>query len=253
MNAMITTTGTEFKIQLIPEAEKLKQQAIAESKRILKVADDFAQQGAVDAMKSLKDVAKKMEKSRKDAKAPALEFGKQIDEMARRFCADLDAECNRIEALIIPYESEKRRLAAEAEAKRQEELRKQREEHARIEAEHRKKLQEQEAALAKAKNEKARKELEEKIAAQKAEDEKRHLANLQAMRDAPKPVAVEKVSGQVARERWTFEVEDIHALYKHDPSLVRLEPHTSAINIRIAGGQQIPGLRVFQDLKIGVR
>ena len=57
----------------------------------------------------------------------------------------------------------------------------------------------------------------------------------------------------MGREVWTFELVDIHMLYSYEPSLVRMEPNTSAINIAISGGKQIPGLLVSQQLKLGTR
>lgn len=73
--------------------------------------------------------------------------------------------------------------------------------------------------------------------------------DLDAIRNAPKPIEAPKVEGQRVREFWTFEVLDLKELYAHDPSLVRMEANTSAINARISNGQQLPGLRVFKQIK----
>jgi hypothetical protein len=253
--SLISTSGTKFEIALAPEAEALKLAALATAKGIVRV-DSFTEQDAVDALKGINDIRKQVEKSRKDAKAPALEFGKKVDDLAKRFNLELDAEANRISTLLSAHEEEKRRVAAEAEAKRQEEERKIHEEAMRKAEAERKAREDAEAELAKAKNAKARADAEAKLKASQEASAK--LAAEEAKRldeiRKSKPVEAEKAVGTVVREVWTFEVTDIHALYRHDPKLCRMEPNTSAINVAIGGGDRdIPGLVIRRETKVGTR
>ncbi len=110
----------EVSIAITPHAELAKKEALESAAIILKVENDMQQQMAADARVSLKRVLKQVEASRKDVKAPVLEMGKAIDRLAANFSDELQAQDARIESLILPYELQKRKVAAEEEKKRQE-------------------------------------------------------------------------------------------------------------------------------------
>jgi hypothetical protein len=77
---------------------------------------------------------------------------------------------------------------------------------------------------------------------------------------APPPViletkeAVHTSTGTASASKvWKAEVVNIEELYKARPDLVKLEPKMREINSATANGQQIPGLRVFQEYAQSMR
>jgi hypothetical protein len=57
----------------------------------------------------------------------------------------------------------------------------------------------------------------------------------------------------VIRDRWRFEVANIEQLFAAHPELCRIEPDGEKIRELLKTTQVVPGLRVWQEVKAGVR
>jgi len=234
------------------------------------VTDADTQAEVTNAVRDIKRLLKEVEDGRKAVKAPVLDIGRKIDAAAAEFTATLEAEANRLTGLLTAYETQQRRIAAEAEAKRQAELKRQQEEAelARkrallLETEAREKREAAERAAREATNaearakaqEEARKAQEEqaKAAAEKAKREEADRLQQAELMRAPAPT-VARPSGVSASTPWTFEVVDLKALYAARPELVDLVIRRQDTITRIRQGErEIPGLRIYQDTRVTVR
>lgn len=234
------------------------------------VTDADTQTEVANAVRDIKRLLKEVEDGRKAVKAPVLDIGRKIDAAAAEFTATLEAEANRLTGLLVGYETEQRRIAAEAEAKRQEELKRQQEEAelARkrallLETEAREKREAAERAAREATNAEARakaqeearkaQEARQQAAAEKAKQEEAEKLQQAELLRAPAPT-VTRPSGVSASTPWTFEVVDLKALYAARPELVDLVIRRNDTITRIRQGErEIPGLRIYQDTKVVVR
>jgi len=234
------------------------------------VTDADTQAEVTNAVRDIKRLLKEVEDGRKAVKAPVLDIGRKIDAAAAEFTATLEAEANRLTGLLTSYETQQRRIAAEAEAKRQEEIRKQEAEARAAQAEIERKAREAEAARqaaeraareatnaeARAKaQEAARKAMEEAaaLAAQKEKEAASAKLEQAELTRAPAPVAP-KAAGTAVSQLWVFEVTDIKALHAARPELVDLYERRADIITRIRQGErEIPGLRIYQDTRVTVR
>lgn len=120
-------------VSLTPSALAEIEQAVALESLLGKVSNAAENQRAVDAQATQNAVLRRIEKARKEAKAPYLEMGRAIDAAADAATEELKKECGRLNALTVPWGvQERRRIAEEAEAQRQELLRVEREKQAEI-------------------------------------------------------------------------------------------------------------------------
>lgn len=255
-------------VEITPEAYADRTRAIAAASEVTAVTTAVEQATAVTALRALKALAKQVETSRKEAKAPVLELGRRIDATAETFIRDITVDDARVTALLTAYEVEQQRIAAEAEKVRQAEVARLAEEERKKQAEIQRQIAEaekqQSEAREAAQNAESREELAE--AARKAEAAKAELLKLgvtmQRSEDAvivaqsvPVPVAAPpRPTGTTVRQPWTFEVTDIRALYNARPDLCDITPRRSVILAEIAQGlRQLPGLTIRQETKVGVR
>ncbi len=254
-----------------PAAITRRDALLAESSSVVRVASAIEYEAAGGIVADLKRITTEVERARKAIKAPVIELGKNIDAAAEAFVAQVQREIARVGPMLVAWDQEQARIRAEAE-------RKAREEAERVERE-RKAKEEEEArrvAEAKAAEERARLEAEEAArianatqdnnaraeadakareadqAAQKAQ-EVQQQANLDAITAppaapaAPMPPRAPKVAGLRLRQVQCHEVEDILALYKARPDLVRLEPIVGAINAALEAGETLPGVRGWKE------
>ena len=109
-------------IEIVAEAEQMKIEALMSSKGIETVDDGFEATIAAEAQSALRHLIKGIEESRKDAKAPVLEIGRQIDGVAKDYIEDVKAEESRIAQLLGAFQIVERdkKIAAERQARIQE-------------------------------------------------------------------------------------------------------------------------------------
>ena len=109
-------------IEIVAEAEQMKIEALMSSKGISTVDDGFEATIAAEAQSALRHLIKGIEESRKDAKAPVLEIGRQIDGVAKDYIEDVKAEESRIAQLLGAFQIVERdkKIAAERQARIQE-------------------------------------------------------------------------------------------------------------------------------------
>jgi hypothetical protein len=194
----------------------------------------------VEAMKPLREIERQVESDRKTVKAPVLDLGRAVDDKAKAFVAPVSAELARLSNLVAHYQFEERKKAAEAEAARQAELRRQQEERLKAEAEARRQEEERRKAI------EAGKPAPPPPAP--LPPPPAPVATPSLFREPPKP------AGLVVREQWQFEVLDVAALYSARPDLCKIEVRTAEVNAAIRGGaRNLPGLRIWSETVAGVR
>jgi membrane protein involved in colicin uptake len=234
------------------------------------VTDADTQTEVTNVLRDIARLLKETEDGRKLVKAPVLDLGKRIDAAAAEFVQTLEAQKSRLNGLLVAYETEQRRIAMEAERKRQEEIRKQeaeaelaRKRALLAETEAREKREAAERAAREATNaearakaqEEARKaaEAQQQVAAAKVQQEEAARLQQAELLRAPAPV-VTRAAGASVQTPWTFEVVDIKALHAACPDLVELSVKRSEVLALIrTGTREIPGLRIFQETKVNIR
>lgn len=222
----------DAQVSIDESAKHRREDALLKAQDVQAVADEFDNEIAVDAVRSIKQIVADVEKCRKTVKAPVLQLGKSIDEAAKGFVASLNAEAGRVNRLISGYADEQRKIAMEAERKRQEQAR----------------IVEQEKIEAARKLEEAATQKERAKAREQVEEKVKQQADLSL------PVKTEaKPSGLTVRRVKTYEVVDIRALLAARPDLVVLSPNHRSITEAIKSTDSIPGLKISEETKTSVR
>lgn len=281
--------GDGYQIAITPEAERQKATIIEAARRVVAVTDADTCDLAQSRLRSLASVRTAVESSRKQVKAPVLELGKRIDGIAAEFVADVIAEETRLSGLVAEYAREQQRIAREArEAAERERIRIEREEHERkmealrkeqeaerqrMEEERRKHEAEMErlraarAQDAEAEAEARRRE-EAAAAAQREAAAKAEAARIEAeqaeARARQEREAAERQAAALAaptpagvKEEIDFEVVDGHLFAAKFPQLVTIIPRRADILAALKKSfarngklPDVPGLRVFQNMKV---
>ncbi|TXH59330.1 MAG: hypothetical protein E6Q97_00105 [Desulfurellales bacterium] len=235
---------------VVQQDATVAKEAALESSRIIKtITNDLEAELASETLREMKGLLNACEKGRKEIKAPVIELGRQIDSTAYAYANDLEAEVYRVARLVGNYHEDQRQKAVREQLARQAEL--DRIEKEKREAEE-KLRREADAALVSAPTiEAAVKVAQETEKAVVAID---HAATAQFQSALAVPVAAPpKLAGVSVRPLWKFEVVDLQALHTARPDLVELRPRTALINSAIAGGTQIPGLRIWQENATRIR
>jgi chromosome segregation ATPase len=278
--ALVLSGANAIRVEIPAESLTRKTEALATAAAVQAVTDAATQQQAASALRSVQSLLKAVEDSRQQIKAPVLQAGRDIDATAKDFASPLEKEKARLGNMLAAFEAAERRKAQEAERQRQAEM-------ARIEAERQKAEREAQEAERRRQEEAQRIE-RERQAAERAADSARlaeierqqrkaaaeaqrqqqaeavrqadilkqqaaHRATLMNVLPFPQP----KPQGMVVRERFDFDVLDVHELYKFDPSLVRIEPNRQEILKRINAEKEplrkCPALVIVPEVKVGVR
>jgi hypothetical protein len=154
-----------------------------------------------------------------------LDYGRQLDAVAKDFGNTLRQEATRISRMVGDYQAHllAKQRAAESAAKA---------ELSRIE-------REREAQLAQAPSLEAREAIHERAA--------------QEIQMVAPPPAPPRVEGQRIEETWEFEVTDPYELAKHHPLLVKIEPKRREIVEALKAGRDIRGITAKKVVNAGVR
>ena len=253
------------------------------------VRDLATAESAASALRSLKEFTRQIELARADAKAPVLDLGKRIDQLARDLTAELDAEADRLSRALGAWNAEQRRLQEERDRKAREEEQRiwreaqekerlERERLAKAEAERREKaaaeLREIEAKTARARSEAGKAKAAEQAEAlriqhqieadQRQAEAERDAATrneaagkaMVAARIQGNAIEVVKPAGVATRQDVAYEVTDVKALYAALPHLCVLTENKAFLKDhlkRLKDGETVPGVKWWKEAKTHVR
>lgn len=253
-------SGQGYELTIAPEAEDRKQEMLVHAGSVTKVTSNDESADAQWVSRKLAQMRIEVEKSRKLVKEPVNRIGKLIDQTAKDFLIELEAEERRITKLVGDHAMEVARIKREKEEEERRAF-----EAARIAREEA--LAAQEAAEAA----KAGKQgIASLIAAQEAAKaaEAARVETLATRMDASAEVAGTKVAEGV-RFAIDFEVENAEQFYLSAPALVKLEVKRAETlawikahaetdpafdqAIQNNAGCQITGLRVFKKPVVSSR
>jgi vacuolar-type H+-ATPase subunit I/STV1 len=190
--APLILAGQGYELTVAPEAEKRKAELIALASDVTAVTSNDESSAAQRVTRSLAAMRIEVEKSRKTVKEPVNRIGKLIDQTAKNFLDEIEAEDNRIKRLVGAHAEEVARIQREkelAERKAFEEARAARE-----------------AAEAAAEAAANTGKLSDIIAAKQADKERLEAAA--ARLDASEDLAGTRIAAGVSF-KWDFEVEDM--------------------------------------------
>lgn len=282
--------GDGYTIAITPEAEQARDAVLKSARAVLAVTDQDSCDIAQARIKGLAAVRIGVDKSRELVKKPVLELGRKIDGIAKDFAAEVVAEEARLTGLVNEYAREQQRIAREAAAAAERERQRiEREEHEkrmaalraeqeaerqRMEAERKKheaemeRLRASRAADEQAEAEARRKE-EEAARAQREAAQRAEAARLEAERaaeearrqeEAARSAVAAPVMPAGTKEEIDFEVEDALAFAVKFPQLVTITPKRADILAALKKSYarngklpEVPGLRVFQNLRVKTR
>lgn len=274
----LALTGSGYGITISPSAEAEKRRILVEAAAVIGVRDNAQAGIAQGVIKMLASFRVAVEKSRKLVKEPVIEVGRLIDEKARTFSEDIQAEESRITRLVSDFAAEQERKRREEEARLRREAEEARrkaedEERARLKAEReaREALERQriaEEAAAKAKDGEARAKAEaERLRAEGEaaeairKQEEAEWSEIEARQRAEEQAVATPVvlAPKGTKPVLDFDVVDLHALYKAHPGLVVLSPSRAAILTELKRQQDageepaLPGVNVLTKFKVSTR
>ena len=208
----------EIKIELVRwQGMSIEAGRIAQA---LEITDDTEEGMAVDTLSKIKTFQKETEGARKEHVQPFNELVKRVNDMFRPISDSLSSAEETIKGKMKSYRLAKERIRQEEERKRQEE--------------YEKKLE------------------EERKRAKKAGDEQKIVLPPPAVL----PVATTSRGSQgaaTAKKFWNYRVVDLAALYVARPDLVELTIKHRDTLAAVETSQTIPGLEIFEDMRISAR
>lgn len=222
--ALIVRDDSKLAIAFTPSACEMKESALATAAAIGRVSTPEENTSAVEAQTELKRLLDTCEKARKEAKAPVLDFGHQIDDSVKAFVRDVAAEFFRVTKLVADFQALELAKQRAAEQARREELEK-------IE-------REKQAELAKANSHEELEKVQERYN--------------EAARAVPAVKQV-RAEGQKVSEDWEITVTDIHLLYRHHPNCVDMSPRVSEIKALVKAGTIPKGVHAQKNVNATVR
>jgi hypothetical protein len=240
-------SGQGYELKIAPEAEARKAELLGIARAVQHVRDNDESAEAQYHSRSLAAMRIEVEKCRKIVKEPVNRIGKLIDQAAKDFVAEIEAEECRIKKLVGEHAEEVarlRRIKEDQERRAFEEARAARE-----------------AAEAAAAAAETSGKIADIIAAKQAESAR--MDALAARMGASDEVAAAKVADGV-RFAWDFEVDDIAAVYRAAPEFVKLEIRRAEVLAWLrelesadeevaAGACLVIGLRVFKKPVVSSR
>lgn len=205
-------SGQGYELTIATEAAEQKKELLTLATTVVQVSDNDESFAAQRVSRSLAQMRIAVEKCRKEVKEPVNRIGKMIDQAAKDFVADIEAEEKRITKLVGDHAAEVARIKREKEA-----------EERRLMDEARAKREAEEAAAAKAQS---TGKISDIIAAKRAEEERKAAADERM--EASNEVAATKVADGV-RFAWDFEVENADTVYRTARAFVEIEVKRSPV------------------------
>lgn len=224
--ALIVRNDRALSAETTPDAVQLRDDLISESAMIGVVQSPSDNEHANLAMVSITTYLSRFEQARQAAKAPIIDFGRAIDQMASAHIEPLKVEQARISKLLGDYHTAERARQKAAEAAEKAEL-------ARLD-------RERQAALAEAQTH------EERDLINSRKDEE--------VKAAAPAVVVEKPKGQKVDEEWVFEVHNPHLLAQKHPELVRrIDFDSKAVKTALDILGSLPGVSARKEVVVTAR
>lgn len=244
--ALVLSDIENVKVWLSPDAEKIKLEILNRSRQVTKVETAEELTPAVERVREMKRFLSIAEACRVERKAPAINYGKRLDEIVGNFVAEIEAEIvrldgdkkTRVKGLITIFN--------EREFQRQEQER-QRIENERIEAERktREALAEQEK-LASKKRVTVAQEVQSELKVQAA------MENLNQVRSQTSAPTV-KVAGLKAKTKMQYTMQDPRLVYQSHPEYFDLVEKKSVINASLFKGMIVPGMLIEEVIDTTIR
>jgi hypothetical protein len=206
-NEALILSGQGYEIEISPDALARREEIVSAAAAIVQVTDNEESSIAARHVRNLAAIRIETEKCRKAIKEPVLAVGKKIDQVAKDFLKEVDAEEARLRKCIESHATEQARIKAEKEA-----------EERRIAEEARAAREAAEAAAAAA-SESGK--ISDVIAAKQAEAERQKL--LAARMDAAEETNSARIAHGV-RFAIDFEVIDARTFATVNPDLVDITP-----------------------------
>jgi hypothetical protein len=244
MENIIVFSGSIPLVYGSTDSHEQKALLLAGAAELETVNDHAEQQSAVMLCSDIKKLLNSVENARKRVKKPVLDLGQEVDRVASEFKLQLEAEYSRVTKLIAAFQAKEAERVAEEQRIRDAEVKRLAEAAEKANAEARA------AAAALEKPTAVDSDLGRAIAAEEQAQNAGAAFTNAVMAPLPAP---RRESGMMVKPTIMFEVTDIHALYAHNPALVRMEPNKSAINGVIFDGAVIPGLRIWKETKVSVK
>mgnify|MGYP003624803817 FL=1 len=219
MNDLITQPKINgVAIEIVAEAEQMKIEALMSSKGIGSVTDGFEATIAAKAQSALRNLIKGIEESRKAAKSPVLDIGREIDGIAKDYIDEVKDEELRIAKLLGAFQKVERDKKIEAERQ------------ARVE--------------------------EQKILVEATQDALETGQDIQQHDNAMQKIVAlrqqaaakhEAVAGVKVRTTTKFEIVDEAKTFKARPDLFSLDDKKIRAALKLT--TTIPGLKVWDESK----
>lgn len=221
-------------------SESVRNELALSAAKVTEINGPLTHGDAVDAIRAIKAHISAVATARTSLSRPLDSAKALLIQLEREHIAPLEAEQARLERLLTAFSATERdRVAAQDELRRNEIARKATALNAAIEAA---KVAEEAAT-----NEQ---ELDKAIAAEvTAQEAKSELYRSMAVA-LPVPA---KVKGVFTGKCMKWECTDVAALYRARPDLCRLEPYAAAIHAVCVPGVDIPGLRLWYEDRTTVR
>jgi len=210
-----------------PEAEQVRNELVLTS-RLHASADTVTEANSVgEAARDIRTFIKATRDLGINLRRPLKAAAERIKAIEDDYLMPLEAEQGRLESLVSAWHAAEQRRVAEAERVRQAEIR-------RIMA-----AEDEARRLATASD-----APEDIKAAQ--ELSAAATASVEAALYAPKPEAV-KVGGMVTKREMRIEVIDMHKVYQHNATLVKLELNRAAVKATCFPEHPVPGLKLWWE------
>lgn len=224
MSALMIRNDARLSVEHTPEAHELRESALSSAAAIGRVSTPSENEAAVAVQMEIARVMRLTEDARVECKAPALDFCRLIDSVAKEFREPLAKEQMRVTKLVADFQALELAKQRAAEQSRREELDK-------IE-------REKQAELAKANSHEELEKVQERYN--------------EAARAVPAVKHV-RAEGQKVSEDWDITVTDIHLLYRHHPNCVDLSPRVSEIKALVKAGTIPKGVHAQKKVNATVR
>lgn len=265
-NAFITISAIAPTIEISPTAQAQRDKLLTQAATVDRVDSNEAAAYASDILKDIKQMTRFVELGRTEAKAPLLDYGRQVDAIAKELTGELDAVAKDLALKIGVWTGEQQRLARIAAQKAQEEAtrliaekraaeralqEKQQAELAALEAQAAKASGPEAIALAMEQEQRLR---EQEFAQQQRDEETQ--AQVVAIKAAALEVVGPRPAGIATRNVLRFEVTDIRALYAAAPHCVKMEAVAGVLQAtlkNLPAGASLPGVRHWVEAVAIVR